>query len=154
LCLLVLFRTNGGGVTHVILRQSKSNFSDEITANIGCLGEDTSAHAREDGDGRRAHAESRQRADARNGLGVEDHQQCRQRDQGHANARESHHTAAGEGHTERAIQTNLGGGGRLHVCIGRHSHADITAEQRGQSAPLTTHKHNEEKRQTTCEQSA
>jgi len=124
------------GVARVVLGDARFDLADQVGADIGALGEDAAAEAREDRDQRAAEGEAHQRvqrpfvaerrAQQREVAGDPDH-----READHQHARDG---AAPERHAERGVEPGGSGLRGTHVGAHRDIHADVTGEPREQRA--------------------
>ena len=127
---------DGRGVARIVLGDAGLDLADEITADVGALGEDAAAETGEDGDEGGAEAERHQGVDHGAAGRVEAHADgedgvvdgdAQQREAGHQQAR---HRAGAEGHGETLGERAGGGLRRAHVGAHRHQHADEASRAR------------------------
>ena len=138
---------DGRGIARIVLRDPGFDLADEIPADVGALGEDAAAEAREDRDQRRAEAECDKRVDNNAAIGCEpqragedgvidgDAEQCEAGDQ-HAGDRaglEGEFQSAGE----RRDRSLCGADIRAH----RDIHADEAGHARQNRADRESDRH-------------
>ena len=122
-----------GGVARVILGNTDLDLADEVSADVGSLGIDAAADAREKGDRRGAEREAEHRADV---AGDIDEAAAEQTETHDAHA---HDRAAGEGDRQGLVHAAFHGGVcRADVRAGGHSHAEETGGDRKQRAEQKT----------------
>ena len=117
--------SDDAGIPGIVLRYAGLHLANQVGSDIGGLGEDSTAHAREQGYGAGSEAETCHGADV-----AEDQVQDRHSQQPDAYYGDSHHGAAGKRHSQRRIQATHRGSGRAYVGADRHIHAHETGQTR------------------------
>ena len=130
-----------GRVAGVVLRNASFDFSDQVSADVGRLGEDPAADPREERDRARAEAEPEDRPkrlrrseDFPEGPRDKAHVEPADSDRAEADDREAHDRARAEADAERFTEARLGGLGRPNGCSGSDPHADIARDSAGHGA--------------------
>ena len=122
-----------GGIARVIFGNAGFDLADEVSADIGALGEDAAAEAGEDRDERGTEGEANQGFENAAGLHA-DHQEKTVVD-GDAEQAEGHDehardSAGLEGDAERGREAFGGRFGGAHIGLHRDGHADIAGDAR------------------------
>ena len=113
-----------GRIARIVLGDVGLDLADQVGADVGALGEDAAAQAREDGDQRAAEGESDQRVGLLVALRVHHGDDRREREQAQADHHQARHRAALEGQREGLAEAVARRLRDAHVRAHRDVHAD------------------------------